>query len=88
MDINNIGELRLDEKNLNHIASDEAFYEDEEQRFFHQRWRSKDAGAPVLYEMMTLKRMPHAIVPRQIEYAWEFLKKFRRMPDGSLRIEG
>ena len=87
MDINNIGKLRLDEENLTHIASDEAFYEDEGQRFFHQRWHSMDAGAPVLNEMMTVKRMPHAIVPRQIEYAWEFLKKCRRMPDGSLKIE-
>lgn len=87
MDINNIGKLTLDEAALNHIAADEAFYEDDEHRFYHQRWHSKDAGAPVLYEMLTAKRMPHAIVPRQIELAWEFLKKFRRMPDGSLKIE-
>lgn len=87
MDINNIGALTLDENTLTGIAAHESFYEDSEQRIYHQRWHSKDAGEPVLYEIMTVKRMPHAILPRQIEFAWAFLKKFQRMSDGSLKIE-
>lgn len=87
LEINNIGPITPDENTLTGIASDESFYEDPEQRIYHQRWRSKDAGEPVLYEMMTVKRMPHAILPLQIDYAWSFLKKFRRMGDGSLKIE-
>lgn len=78
----------LDSATLTGLAADESFYEDEEQRLYHQRWHSTDPGSPALYELMVCKRMPHAIIPKQIEYAWEFLKKFRRLPDGSLRIEG
>lgn len=85
--INNIPvENNLDAATLSGLSADESFYEDEEQRFFHQRWRSLDKGMPVLYELMTVKRMPHAIVPVQIEYAWAFIKKFQRLPDGSLKI--
>lgn len=84
--INNIGGPFLDPNTLTGLAADESFYEDADQRFYHQRWHSLDKGAPVLYEMMTVKRMPHAIVPVQIQYAWDFIKKFQRLPDGSLKI--
>lgn len=77
----------FDPDTLTGLAADESFYEDPEQRIYHQRWRSADEGSPVLYEMMTVKRMPHAILPVQIEYAWNFIIKFRRMPDGSLKID-
>lgn len=76
----------LDPSTLTGLAADESFYEDAEERIYHQRWHSNDEGHPVLYELMTVKRMPHAILPVQIEYAWNFVKKFRRMPDGSLKI--
>lgn len=85
--INNIpAENPFDDSTLSGLSADEQFYEDEQQRFFHQRWRSADQGAPVLYELMTVKRMPHAIVPTQIEYAWNFIKKFQRLPGGTLKI--
>jgi len=77
----------LDPSTLTGLAADESFYEDAEERIYHQRWHSDDEGHPVLYELMTVKRMPHAILPVQIEYAWNFIKKFRRMPDGSLKID-
>lgn len=77
----------FDPTTLTGLAADESFYEDDAQRFFHQRWHSTDEGAPVLYEMITAKRMPHAILPVQVEYAWKFIKKFRRMPGGALKIE-
>lgn len=76
-----------DPETLTGLAADESFYEDPQQRIYHQRWRSNDPGAPVYYELMVVKRMPHAIVPVQIEYAWNFIRKFRRMPDGTLHIE-
>ena len=76
----------LDAQTLTGLAADENFYEDEEQRFFHQRWHSADPDAPVLLEQLTAKRMPHAIVPVQTEFAWKFIKKFRRLPDGELQI--
>ena len=76
----------LDAQTLTGLAADENFYEDEEQRFFHQRWHSADPDAPVLLEQLTAKRMPHAIVPVQVEFAWKYIKKFRRLPDGELQI--
>ena len=76
----------LDAQTLTGLAADENFYEDEDQRFFHQRWHSADPDAPVLLEQLTAKRMPHAIVPVQTEFAWKFIKKFRRLPDGELQI--
>lgn len=85
--INNIPvENAFDATALSGLSADENFYEDEQQRFFHQRWRSVDKGMPVLYELMTVKRMPHAILPVQIEYAWNFIKKFQRLPGGVLKI--
>jgi len=86
-DINNIpAEPVLDADTLTGLAADESFYEDAEQRIYHQRWHSADEGRPVLYELMTVKRMPHAILPVQLEYAWKFLRRFSRNPDGSLNI--
>lgn len=84
--INNIQGPFLDSTTLTGLAADESFYEDAQQRIYHQRWRSADPGSPVLYEMMTVKRMPHAILPVQIEYAWNFIKKFQRLPGGVLKI--
>ena len=85
--INNIPvENAFDATALSGLSADENFYEDEQQRFFHQRWRSVDKGMPVLYELMTVKRMPHALLPVQIEYAWNFIKKFQRLPGGVLKI--
>lgn len=87
LDINNCGSLNLDANTLTGLGADESFYDDAGERFFHQRWHSNDAGSPVLYELMIAKRMPHAIDLAQTRYAWNFIKKFRRMPDGSLKID-
>jgi poly(3-hydroxybutyrate) depolymerase len=85
---NNIScENALDASTLTGLKADEGFFEDEKERFYHQRWRSEDKGNPALFELLTAKRMPHAIDPVQIEYAWKFIKKFSRMPDGSLKID-
>jgi len=76
----------LDPEQLSGLCADESFYIDEEERFLHQRWYSKDAGNPALYEMVIARRMPHAILPIQFAWAWDFLKKFSRAKDGSLII--
>lgn len=86
-EINNIHGEFLDGTTLTGLAADESFYEDAGERFFHQRWHSSDPGSPVLYEMLTAKRMPHAVLPVQLEFAWKFIKKFRRSPEGALIIE-
>jgi hypothetical protein len=68
------------------LTSDETFYDGDDQRFLHHRWYSRDEGNPSLYELFLAKRMPHAVDLRTFEYAWEFMKKFSRNPDGSLNI--
>lgn len=77
----------FDSQTLSGLAADQSFYEDSGERFFHQRWRSADPGSPALLEQLIAKRMPHAIVPVQTEFAWRFLRKFRRASDGSLLME-
>lgn len=76
----------LDPDQLSGLCADESFYIDTEERFLHQRWYSKDAGTPPLYEMVLAKRMPHAVLPIQLAWAWDFLKQFSRAKDGSLII--
>lgn len=68
------------------LTADETLYEGEDQRFLHHRWFSQDAGKPALYELFLTKRMPHALELRTPLFAWEFLKKFSRNPDGTLTI--
>ncbi|HWQ98656.1 MAG TPA: PHB depolymerase family esterase [Clostridia bacterium] len=77
----------LDPDQLSGLCADESFYIDDEERFLHQRWYSKDKGNPSLFEMVIAKRMPHAILPIQIAWAWDFLKHFSRAKDGSLIID-
>lgn len=76
----------LDADQLSGLCADKSFYIDEEERFLHQKWYSKDKGNPSHYEMVLAKRMPHALDIRTARYAWEFLKKFSRNTDGSLSI--
>ncbi len=68
------------------LTSDETFYEGSDERFLHHRWHSQDPGAPSLYEVVFAKRMPHALDLRQLEIAWNFMKKFSRSQDGALMI--
>ena len=65
------------------LTADESFYEGADERFLHQRWYGPEGG-PALLEAVFAKRMPHALDLRQIEIAWQFLKKFSRSADGSL----
>jgi poly(hydroxyalkanoate) depolymerase family esterase len=68
------------------LTSEETFYEGDDSRFLHHKWLSGDEGHPSLYEVVLAKRMPHALDLRQLGIAWEFMKKFSRNPDGSLKI--
>ena len=68
------------------LKADETWYDGADERFLHHRWFSRDEGSPALYELFLAKRMPHALDIRTARYAWEFLKKFSRNPDGSLSI--
>ncbi len=68
------------------LAADESFYDGADRRFLHQRWYSGDGG-PALLELVLAKRMPHALDLRQIELAWQFIRKFSRTADGSLHID-
>ena len=70
------------------LTADETVYDGADGRFLHHRWFSRDPGRPSLYELFLAKRMPHALDIRSMEFAWAFLKKFSRQPDGSLKIDG
>jgi hypothetical protein len=87
MEFNNTHPEQLfDPSTITGLASDEAKYLDEDERYFLQSWRSDDEGSPVYYEKLFIKRMPHAVNPVELEYAWDFIKRFRRNTDGSLTI--
>ena len=45
-----------------------------------------DEGKPALFEVVLAKRMPHALDLRQLELAWQFMKRFSRGKDGALDI--
>lgn len=68
------------------LAAEETFYEGSDERFLHHKWFSRDLGSISLYEILLAKRMPHALDLRQLEIAWNFMKKFSRNSDGSLNI--
>ena len=76
----------LDPSSESGLKADETWYDGDDERFLHHRWFSRDEGNPALYELFLAKRMPHALDIRTARYAWEFLKKFSRNPDGTLAI--
>ncbi len=87
MEYNNTHPEKLfDSGSITGLASDEACYLDEDERYYLQAWHSSDEGAPVYYEKLFIKRMPHAVNPVELEYAWNFIKRFSRNADGSLTI--
>ena len=87
MEYNNTHPKQLfDPQSITGLASDEARYLDEAERYYLQAWRSDDEGSPVYYEKLFIKRMPHAVNPVELEYAWDFIKRFSRNEDGSLTI--
>lgn len=67
------------------LAADETFFEDPDKRYCHQRWHA-DGYEPALMELVVAARMPHALDPIQIEWAWKFLKQFARASDGTLKV--
>ena len=73
------------EQTLTGLAADETVYLDPEQRFVCQTWYSADTHLPLL-ELVVAKRMPHAIDPIQIEWAWAYIRRFSRGADGELIV--
>lgn len=67
------------------LTADETVYDGDDDRFLRHRWFAPDGTA--LYELFLTKRCPHALDIRTASYAWDFLKKFSRNPDGTLNIE-
>lgn len=57
---------------------------EEVDRFVHLAWKSADDGAPELYHLIGVRRMPHAVDLREVEMAWELVRCYRRCPDGTL----
>lgn len=66
------------------LKGDSNWYDGEDQRFLHHSWA--DENGVSMYELFLTKRCPHALDIRTANYAWEFLKKFSRNPDGTLNI--
>lgn len=66
------------------LKGDGNWYDGGDARFLHHRW--VDADGVSMYELFLAKRCPHALDIRTATYAWEFLKKFSRNPDGTLNI--
>lgn len=81
---NNIPLCGMDSTTDSGLAADESSWLDAEKRYFHQSWKSADENGLPLLELMLAKRMPHAIDPVQVEWAWEYLRHFARAADGSL----
>lgn len=78
-------ENELDDTTVTGLAADETVLMDKAGRFTKQTWYAKDTGLPML-ELVVAQRMPHAIDPIQMEWAWEFIRRFARNADGSLSV--
>ena len=76
-----------DRTNESGLKADESVYEGQDERFLHQRWFTKDPSGESLYELLLVKRCPHALDIRTAGIVWQFLKKFSRNADGTLHIE-
>ena len=71
------------------LYGDENGYDYDDQRFIHHKWFTNDESHLPLYQFVVAKRMPHAVDLREIEIGWNFIKHYRRNPDGSLSyVEG
>ncbi len=68
------------------MTSDEVLVQGDDKRFIHHVWNSNDSEKLSLYELVFAKRMPHGLDHRQLEIAWDFLKKYARNADGSLKV--
>jgi len=81
---NNITRTGTDTRALSGLDADESFWQDGEKRYLHQRWFSEDTDHPPLLELILAKRMPHAVDPVELQWAWQYMKQFARRQDGSL----
>lgn len=73
---NNIPEEPLfSEETLSGFAGDEV---DRSGRFERIHLHSADEGNPELYRFVLVERLPHAVDPKEIAEAWEFIRGFRR----------
>lgn len=67
------------------LIADENWYDGDDERFLRHSWKNEDGVS--MYQLLLAKRCPHALEIRTTTFAWEFLKKFSRNPDGTLNIE-
>lgn len=75
-----------DISNESGIMADETFYTGEDGRFLCHRWFTEDEGHAPLYQLLLVKRCPHALDIRTADILWDFLKRYSRSGDGSLKI--
>lgn len=81
--------LSADTQALESGTTEEISLPSDDNRFFHQKWYPSGSQAsaqdvPALLELVIAKRMPHAIVPVQIEMAWNYISHFSRGCCGEL----
>ncbi|MBQ4253590.1 MAG: hypothetical protein II712_02055 [Erysipelotrichaceae bacterium] len=81
----------------NHLADDVTYSEEEPsglksdetkpfgERFIDQCWKNEKGED--LYHFITIKRMPHAVDLREIEYGWDIIRNYVRNSGGSLSKE-
>lgn len=75
-----------DISNESGIMADETFYTGEDGRFLCHRWFTEDEEHAPLYQLLLVKRCPHALDIRTADILWDFLKRYSRNRDGSLKI--
>lgn len=54
------------------------------ERMVEQSWCSYDAGLPVLYRLVSVERLPHAVDLAEVEYGWKTVRHYRRLPSGEI----
>lgn len=69
------------------LAADETAKLDTEGRYTYQSWYNREICDRPLLKLVVAARMPHAINPIQIEWAWDFLKHFARGRNGELIVD-
>ncbi len=53
-------------------------------RMIEQGWHSHDEGSPILYRLVSVERLPHAVDLDEIEHGWDIIRHYRRLPNGEL----
>lgn len=68
------------------LAADETEILGMDGRFTVHKWYGREHSVP-LYEMITVENLPHAVDLRTPYIAWEFMRMFRRLADGTLMVQ-